>query len=240
MSTVPRFVEAMLPLIDNLVHQVLQKHNILAAKILRNISIWTRRLQIDIEMTLETADYTSINLTTRDPSKFVKHIEMECPDECPSYFNNYRSFKFWDRHIEKIASLCSKTINDNLLVELLSILNHFTINDMSPSLSWTSISQKYDIIPLLRRCTTPGMSCGDINMEAVILCNQICSHSEGASFLCNTKLISSLIQLYDGDDDDGGDLELLHQILCLCKSLICYSDSRNELLLETGKLVRGD
>ncbi len=231
MTVVPFFAEAMIPLIDKLIHQVLDRGDILSAKILRNLSVWTRRLQISIEQTLASKDDKSISLLTKDPSKYVKHVKQECADENPMYFNNYRSFKLWDRHIEKIASFCSHLDNDDLLLEVLSILNHLTINDMAPSLSWTSICHKYSIIPLLRRCTVPGMNHTDIYMEVVILCNQICSHVGGASLIGRAKLIRSIIQLCDECDEDT---EFLFQILCLCETLICHDESRKEILFETG------
>ena len=233
MTVVPLFAENMMPLVDKLIHHVLQNNDILSAKILRNLSVWTRRLQISIEIALENGDNKPISLLCKDHSRFVKHIERECPDECPMFFNNYRSFKFWDRHIEKIALKCSIAEDDDLLLELIGIINHFTINDMPPSLSWSSISQKYSLIALLRRCTVPGISHIDIHMEAVILCNQICSHAEGASLFGKSKLITFMIQLIY--DSEGG-IDFILQILCLCETLMPYDEQRNELLLETGEL----
>lgn len=233
MTVVPFFAEEMMPLIDKLIHHVLKNNDILSVKILRNLSVWTRRLQISIEIALENGDDRPISLLCKNPSRFVKHIERECPDECPMYFNNYRSFKFWDRHIEKIALKCSTTEEDDLLLELIGIINHFTINDMPPSLSWSSISQKYSLIALLRRCTVPGISHKDISMEAVILCNQICSHAEGVSLFGKSKLITSIVQLFD---DCDGDTDFILQILCLCETLIPYDEQRKELLLETDVL----
>ena len=237
MSMTPFFAEDMMPLIGNLIYCVRESNDILLARLLRNLSVWTRRLQISIETALEAEDNSSISLLTKEPSKFVKHITHECPNECPIYFNNYRSFKFWDQQIELIASMCSTTEDDDLLLELIGILNHLTINDMAPSLSWCSISKKYSLSTLVRRCIIPGMNYIDMSIEAVILCKQICSHAEGASLILQTDVIRSIIQLCN---DYRSDTEFRLQTLHLCETLLSFDDTSQELLTETGKFINVD
>ncbi len=233
MSKNPFFAEKMMPFIGKLMESVQKNNDIFVAKVLRNLSVWTRRLQIGIEKALEVGDQNCISSLTEDPSKFVKHVKDQCPEEHPTYFNNYRSFKFWEPHIEQIACLCSTTENENLLLELIRILNYFTVNDMAPYLSWTSISQKYSLLAIIRRCTIPAMNQIDLSIEAVILCNQICSHVEGSSLMTKAGLIRPILQLFDDCDEDT---EFMLQVLCLCETLLPFDDARRELLLETGTL----
>jgi hypothetical protein len=231
MSVIPMFAEQMMPSVEKLVDRVRENNDILLTKLLRNLSVWTRKLQIGIEIALETRNNNTISLLTKDHSKYVKQVKRECSEECPRYFNNYRSFKFWNQHIEQIASICSTTENEDLLIELIGVLNHLTINDMAPSLSWSTISQKYSLLALVRRCTVSGMNHTDMNIEAVILCNQICSHAEGASLIAKADVISSIIELCDDRDEDT---EFLLQTLCLCETLLSFGDTRKELLINTG------
>lgn len=233
MSLNPFFAEKMMPFVGRLIGTVQKNHDTLVTKVLRNLSVWTRKLQIGIEKALEMGDQDFISPLTEDPSKFVKHIKDQCPKERPTYFNNYRSFKFWDPHIERIACMCSTIENEDLLLELMRILHNLTVNDMAPSLSWTSISQKYSILTIIKRCTVPAMNQIDLSMEAVILCNQICSHVEGSSLIAKPGVIRPIIQLLDDCDEDT---EFMLQVLCLCETLLPFDDARKELLLETDLL----
>jgi hypothetical protein len=232
MTEQPLFAEAMMPWLKRLLHRVIEYNDVFSARILRNLSVWTRNLQIAIESALERGENNDIVGLTKDASKYVKHIERECPGECPMYFNNYRSFKYWNQHIENVAMKCSSTENEDLLLQLMGVLNHLTINDMISSLSWNAISQKASLCSLIRRCVVPGMSNFDLNLEAVILSNQICSHSEGAHLFRRSKLLSAMIGMCSDSDEDS---EILLQVLCLCETLISYTELRTELLLDTGE-----
>lgn len=234
MSVRPYFAEECMSLKEQLIERVSQLNDKFAAKILRHLVVWTRKLQISIETVLETSNFDCISTLTREPQKFVKPVKQDkSSDESQTYFNNYRSFKYWDGHIENIASMCIKVAdNDELLLDLLGILNHLTINDMAPSLSWSTICDKYSLLPLLKRCIVPRMNQADIMVEAIILCNQICSHKDGALLFVQFRMIKSIFCLFEDCDDDT---ELLLQTLSLCETLLPFDDARKELLYETGK-----
>lgn len=204
-----------------------------AAKLLRNLVVWTRKLQISIETALQSGNFDAISKLTRDPSKFVKPVTLDSDGEYPTYFNNYRSFKFWDGHIENIVLMCTKAVDDNdLLLELLGILNHLTINDMIPSMSWSTICQKYSLFTHLKRCVIPRINKTDIIVEAIILCCQICSHKDGATLFLQSRMINSIMKILDDCDEDT---ELLLQTILLCETLLPFGDARMELLYNTGE-----
>ena len=233
MSIKPYFAEEMICLKEALIDRLGRLNDRFAAKLLRNLVVWTRKLQMSIETALQSGNFNVISKLTRDPSKFVKPITLDSDDESPTYFNNYRSFKFWDRHIESITLMCTKAVDDNdLLLELLGILNHLTINDMAPSMSWSTICQKCSLFTHLKRCVIPRIVKTDIIVEAVILCCQICSHKDGVSLFVQSRMVNAIIKILDDCDEDT---ELLLQTILLCEILLPYGNAIMELLYDTGE-----
>lgn len=218
-----------------LIDRLEQSNDRFAAKLLRHLVVWTRKLQISIETALETGNCDLISTLTQEPSKYVKPVKLDGAGESPTYFNNYRSYKFWEGHIERIVSMCTNVDdNEDLLLELIGILNHLTINDMVPSLSWSTICEKYSLLTLLKQCLVPRMNKVDVMVEAVILCNQICAHKDGALLFIQSRMVSSIVHILDDCDDDT---ELLLQTILLCETVLPFDDARKDLLYATGKSI---
>lgn len=224
--------------------RVAEYEDVFLAKVIRNLSIWTRNLQIHIEQALISKNITDLLKHTRNSSKFIQHDlpnikdkdgegEGDTRQESLKWFSQYASNKIWNNNISQIIAICTMSKNDELVLEMVGTLNQMTSNDMPPHMDWKSFIIEYSITALIQKWTIPGMNQIDLIMEAIILCNHMCVCKDCAHLISTSGIISTLLGIRV---DHTEDKELLLQLLITCQTFLLFEETRNVLLLETGEV----
>jgi len=237
-SLEPLCAEEMVGSIEKVMLRVAKYEDILLAKVVRNLSIWTRNIQVIIEQTLMSKDIIHLSKHTKNPSKFVSYILTNPQDK----FNNdnakskwsskYDSCQIWNNHMDQIIKICTISNKEDLVLEMVGTLNQMTCNDMPRHMNWKSLIIEHSITILIQKWAVLGINKKDLIMEAVILCKHVCICNDCAELISTSGIISALLQILDHDEDD----EILLQVLITCQTFIMFEKTRKTLLLESDTI----
>lgn len=205
-------------------------NSILAGKVLRNISKWTRDLQQCIGLALKVSDEGLLNSTTRDPKQYFCFVHGHEIDWAADPYVKYKTLHKWKDAIPLLVSSLTTT-NTDLLVEIIGTLNHLTLNDLPTSTSWKNLIIDYSLIEFMRNTIAKGELSVDVFLEVIIFCSIVCESRSSASLLVGSTLINEILVVWE---EVGGDAEIHLQILNLCEQLLSFEETRSTFLLGTG------
>ena len=206
-------------------------NSMLAAKVLRNISKWTRDLQQCIGLALKVRDEGMLNTITREPMQYFCFLNGHEVDWATDPYVKYKTLSKWKNAIPLLMSSLSTTDNTDLLVEVIGTLNHLTCYDLPTSTSWEDIITDYSLVELMRNTIATGELSVDVYLEVIIFCSVLCESRSSANLLVGSTLINELLVVWE---EVGGDAEIHLQILNLCEKLLSFEETRSTFLLGTG------
>jgi len=226
--------------IGKLMSRVAEYEDVFLAKVVRNLSIWTRKLQINIEQALRYKNIIYLSKYTRNPSKFIHYTlsstgdndgEHDTHQEPLQWFSKYASCKIWNNCISQIIAICTLSKNnDDLILEMVGTLNQMTSSDMPLQMKWDTFIIEHSITSSIQKWTMPGMNQIDLIMEVIMLSNHMCVCDDCAHLISASGIISSSLGVVDYAEDK----EVLLQLLVTYQTFLLFEKTRNVLLLETG------
>jgi len=231
LTSEPLWAEAVAPHIQALLDATTFLNSMLAGKVLRNISKWTRDLQQCIGLALKVHDEGLLNNTTRYPKQYFCYVHDHEIDWAADPYVKYKTLHNWRDAIPLLVSSLSTTDNTDLLVEIIGTLNHFTVNDLPTSTSWEDLITDYSLVEFMRNTIATGDLSVDVYLEVIIFCSVLCESRTSASLLVGSTLINELLVVWE---EVGGDAEIHLQILNLCEKLLSFEETRSTFLLGTG------
>ena len=241
MSLDPFCAEQMIPHVKKILQYVEQFNDKIIAKVIRNLSLWSRNLQCILNCAIRMSEPNLLQCLTKDPFKYLGRVSCASKDtneegKC-TYSSKYSSLQLWWSSVDKMASLSADMDREDLGLELLGALNHLTEDDLGNKYQpnpWFSFITENSLLSLAKNILTPGTSPSDLKLEAIILCNQICGACRDCTKLFTLRpnpmfvLVSDM--LHDCDD-----VEIKVQLLCLMNHLLVCNETREELLAKTGE-----
>jgi hypothetical protein len=228
----PVWAEALISRMDSLLGKV-TRGDILIAKIVRNIAHWTFCIQCNIAF---SGDLHNLESMSREPNQFIELGHDESDEELHDPYRKYEEKKFWSE--QNFNEICT-IIQDNLekdagpfLLEMVGTLNRLTCVDLPPS---NKRKQTTYFVTLIRKILALDASHIDIKLEAIILCSKLCEDNTSAYLIAESHIIHDLVLLWEQCDHDH---EIHIQILHLSSILLQFEETRNTLLMGTGKWNR--
>ena len=241
MSLDPFCAEQMILHVDKILQYVEQFNDKIMAKVIRNLSLWSRNLQCILDYAIRAKKPSLLQHLTKDPFTYMERCSAASKDETEeqqiTYSSKYSSLELWLGSVDKMATICAEVDRDDLGLELLSALNHLTEDDLGrqhqPN-TWFSFITEHSLLSVIKNILMPGSSSPDLKLEAIILCNQICGACGDCMklFTLNPNPMILLVSdmLYDCDD-----VEIMIQLMCLMNHLLACDETREELLSKTGE-----
>ena len=109
--------------VEKFLDRIEEFSDLLLAKVVRNLSLWTRRLQHEIE-TFEKE--TVLASLTKSPSRFVQDLPDDITHHRDSHtlMSKYQSCKFWNNHVDRITILFADNESEDISLEMLGTLNN--------------------------------------------------------------------------------------------------------------------
>jgi len=215
-----------------------EKHDdLLLAKVLRNISTWTKEIQNRIHEVIERdGDVDLLIEWTRSPSQFVQRIgNVDSTNLTASRFaSKYRSAKLWNGHVTRLMSLCRASKKDDILIEMIGIMANLTLDDIPVGSSWAMYLTENRILPFAVQLTAHNTAHNDFKLEALIFSRQICADDESARLIASSRTIPAVYGMRAMCDID---VEFSLQLLFTFQVYITFQSTRDVLLAETGKEV---
>ena len=155
-------------MIKNMVIQARDNQDILLAKILRNLSERTNKIQLN----------------------------LLCQEKSTQGMGNYKMKEYWCNHIPLLFEMTITCENHDLLVELIGTLHNLTSNDLPDEKTWADIISQFTLGSFIAKLLMPGMAENDIILETIALSGHICVDNQSAWLLSNSKVVYALIGVW--------------------------------------------
>ena len=231
----PLCAEQMINCIGGLVSRLRKHGDVLLAKILRNLSIWTRTLQSEIDVALETDDINMLSSFTKSPSLFIKpnYVIDEVTTSCGGNVSKYYDYKFWEGHVVHLTEITLSSQDSDLLVELLGTLNNLTVYDLPKNKTWWDHISEFSLTTFAAKLLMPEMEKDDVKLETLILCGEMCADRSSALHFSNSVLLGYIHNLWSISDDN----EFALQLLCVYQRFLRFDETRDVIMLDPGKFL---
>eukprot|EP00617_Octactis_speculum_P004604 CAMPEP_0185777364 /NCGR_PEP_ID=MMETSP1174-20130828/89186_1 /TAXON_ID=35687 /ORGANISM="Dictyocha speculum, Strain CCMP1381" /LENGTH=723 /DNA_ID=CAMNT_0028465709 /DNA_START=106 /DNA_END=2274 /DNA_ORIENTATION=+ len=161
----------------------------------------------------------------RNISEWTYSLQEEMTDP-----KNYPHRGMWGRFIDKILEVMIEGKGDrDLLVEVLGCLCNLTPLDLHRGKKWSRCMEEYDLLSFLSRLLVPHMADRDVVLMVVIYVGALSLDETTVPIIASSS--SKLIYYLQGITNDySQDPEVLLQLLFTFKRLLCYKDTREEIL----------
>ena len=203
--------------VNNVIRRIQDHQDILLAKLIRNLSKRTYEIQMDLI------------LKNENENKNENETETMSDSTIQSYFLK----KYWDKRVLTLMDICISCENHDLLIELIGTLSNMSIYDLPTDVSWSDIMSQYALGTLIGKLFIPGMAQNDIILEAIIFIGQICVDDQIAWLLSTNRILHAVTDIWVKRENE---LEMNIQILNVFHKFLSYSETREELLNNSGKL----
>jgi len=199
-------------------------NDVLAAKILRNISMWTMRLQ-----QIENKNGCSASFAINDkPNTFSQNVTYQLDIKLRI------SQHLWTPHVEEIIEMCLLSGNDSLVVELLGILGNLSNESMPSQKNWFGMISR-SLIEFLKTKIRFTSNQVDTRMEALAVVYQILGCDEiSVNLLAQEEFFDILFNSFQRGVNDT---ELVRIFLLIFTRMLEYTVTRREVMSVRG-LVR--
>jgi hypothetical protein len=184
-------------------------------KVARNLSRWTRSVQLNLEKALEMQDVEPLIGTVKDPEAFVHSI--------------YWEHHFWDAHVHSLMEDTLACDNEDLLLELLGIMNNFTHDDLPASTQWQDKldgSAKDLVVGMLNKLRYHD----DIKLEFTMWLGALCHSKDCCTWLASTGVLDVIHRIFI----DRHDPEMRLQILLVYERCLLFEMTRFHIVAENG------
>ena len=211
----------------HLMSRVGEYGDVLLAKVVRNLSLWTFNEQRKITKITEHVDVLKENRKRmRRAERAMNRLaeggggdedekeEDEETDEedmadlprIPAYMQR----RLWGEHVQHLIKMSLDCDSHDLLVELLGTLGNLTEQDCPKGKKWSSLMKEFNLTSFLSKLLVPGMSQNDVVLESIILIGQMCVDEKASVLLASSSLIRALHDLWQDKSDDS---EIVLQLL---------------------------
>ena len=204
-------------------------------KVLRNLSRWTKQLQLRLSEALQTQQMDCLIGVTTDPTTCVqtaKEDETYDNERHVSYTSLYWEKHIWDTHVVAIlqGALCCE--NEDLLVEWVGILSNLTSDDLPAGYHLCDLLDEHHsgIVDLFNKI----LSCsGDLKIELIIWIGELCNSKECSFWMASNSIVDVVQKSFAEEQKDN---ESRLQILLTLEKLLMYEDTRYQIIIDDGEL----
>lgn len=153
---------------------VQKKQNNLFAKVLRNLSRRTHKIQFDIFSDTES------KLTV----------------------DSYKMKGYWSFNVPRLLDMTVSCENHDLLLEFIGILQNISVHDFPHGKSWADFIPQFSLCSFIAKLLMPGMAENDIVLEVIILVGRVCVDIQCAWLLNTGRVVATLIELWQESTHD--------------------------------------
>ncbi|GMH56687.1 hypothetical protein TrLO_g4274 [Triparma laevis f. longispina] len=237
----------------HLMSRVGEYGDVLLAKVVRNISLWTFNEQRKITKITEHVEVLKENRKRAMRAERAMHRlaegggggdedEKEEDDDdtdeedmadlprIPAYMQR----RLWGEHLQHLIKMSLDCDSHDLLVELLGTLGNLTEQDCPKGKKWSSLMKEFNLTSFLSKLLVPGMSQNDVVLECIILIGQMCVDEKASVLLASSSLIRALHDLWQDKSDDS---EIVLQLLTAFHRMLHFPETREELLYSTEAMA---
>ena len=198
-------------------------------KVLRNISVWSRRLQCKIAQALASRQLKLLMDHVKDPKRYIDEAQQT---------SIYWEENIWNDHVSSLWDYLFQCKNDDIIVELVGLLSHLTVDDLPAVTQWHDLlleEHKSDMLRFVKRVIDSsdgsGAPCSDdLKLEVIIWLGELCSDKECTIWFASMNIVDDLNSILTQSFVRRQDSEMSIEILYVYEQLLLHEETRLQVI----------
>lgn len=198
-------------------------------KVLRNISVWSRRLQCKIAQALGSQQLTLLMDHVKDPTRYIDEAQQT---------SVYWEQNIWSDHVSFLWDYLFQCKTDDIIVELVGLLSHLTADDLPAGTQWHDLlleEHKSEMLRFVKRVfdSSDGSAApcsDDLKLEVIIWLGELCSDKECTCWFASMNIVDDLNSILTQSFVRRQDSEMSIEILYVYEQLLLHEETRLQVI----------